>query len=64
MSALIVSPALFAAKAAEKKAAATAAAAAEVSRLREEARQAIQSKDYDRAKNLFAKARGLEAAEE
>jgi len=64
MSALVVSPALFAPKAAEKKAAATAAAAAEVYRLREEAREAIQSKDYDRAKNLFAKARGLEAAEE
>ena len=64
MSALVVSPALFAAKAAEKKAAATAAAAAEVSRLREEARQAVRSKNYARAKKLFAQARSLEAAEE
>ena len=64
MSALVASPATFAAKAEAKKAAAATERAAKVSRLREEARQAIQSKDYDRAKNLFAKARGLEAAEE
>lgn len=69
MSALTVaSPAHLAAKAAEKKAAAAAAAAAkraaERGRLREEAQQAIRSKDYDRAKKLFAKARSLEVAEE
>ena len=68
MSALTVaSPAHLAAKAAEKKAAAAAAAAeraARVPRLREEARQAVRSKNYARAKKLFAQARSLEAAEE